>query len=84
MTNQTNAVVAMDVLRNTSVYLYNQSTSGYFAVSIGGAVYDIDNEQTTVAGLPVCPPGAVRVATMDARCGKVVFLSLTVTAQKRL
>ena len=71
MTNQTNSsLVAASELSDSAMYLVNQSTSGHFAVSIDNALYDIDTEQTTTDGLPVCPQGTVRVATEDARCGK--------------
>ncbi|XP_038055058.1 sushi, von Willebrand factor type A, EGF and pentraxin domain-containing protein 1-like [Patiria miniata] len=66
--NQNSSIEATFILRNSAGHLINQSRTGQFAINVDSRVYDVDSEQTKSYGMPVCPPGTVRMKAEDVRC----------------
>ncbi|XP_038055061.1 sushi, von Willebrand factor type A, EGF and pentraxin domain-containing protein 1-like [Patiria miniata] len=66
--NQHSFIEATDELRNSAGHLINQSRLGQFAINVDSQVYDVDLGKTKSYGMPVCPPGTVRMEAEDVRC----------------
>ncbi|XP_038055062.1 sushi, von Willebrand factor type A, EGF and pentraxin domain-containing protein 1-like [Patiria miniata] len=66
--NQHNSIEATDDLRNSAGHLINESRLGQFAINVDSQVYDVDLGKTKSYGMPVCPPGTVRMEAEDVRC----------------
>ncbi|XP_038054961.1 sushi, von Willebrand factor type A, EGF and pentraxin domain-containing protein 1-like [Patiria miniata] len=66
--NQNSTIEATFMLRNSAGHLINQSRTGQFAINIDSRVYDVNSKKTKSYGMPVCPPGTVRMEAEDVRC----------------